>query len=79
MVAGGREVVLGQLQPLMFLAGASATMVGNYLTTGGKPAEDDLAMIAQLGMTPRTHGPGELPDTPRPRSQQPTLAGRSED
>jgi len=52
MVAGGREVNLGELQPLMFAAGASATMVGNYLTTTGRKAEDDISMIRQLGLSP---------------------------
>jgi len=58
MVAGGREVVLRSLQPMMFLAGASATMVGNYLTTGGTPADDDRRMLADLeiGTTPAHHG-----------------------
>lgn len=50
---GGRERVLGELQSRMFEAGASATMLGNYLTTGGRPAEDDLRMIASLGLTTR--------------------------
>ncbi len=52
MVAGGREVTLGTLQPLMFLAGASATMVGNYLTTGGSGADEDLAMLRDLSLAP---------------------------
>ncbi len=52
MVAGGREVVLRSLQPLMFVAGASATMVGNYLTTDGKSASTDLAMMADLDLDP---------------------------
>lgn len=58
MVAGGREVVLRSLQPMMFLAGASATMVGNYLTTAGKPASEDLQMLADLEIatTPAHHG-----------------------
>ena len=73
MVAGGREVVLGEAASLMYMAGASATMVGNYLTTGGTPAEADLALIEKLGRTYRD-GCAEgaprrvdaLPDSPRP-------------
>ena len=69
MVAGGREVVLGDLAPLMYLAGASATMVGNYLTTGGATPEDDLAVIAGFELEPRTRSGAALPPTPRPASQ----------
>ncbi|OGC12210.1 biotin synthase BioB [candidate division WOR-1 bacterium RIFOXYA12_FULL_52_29] len=47
---GGREQSLGQLQPLMFIAGANVTLVGNYLTTSGQSAEQDLAMIKALGL-----------------------------
>jgi len=56
MVAGGRERGLGPLQPLMFLAGANATMTGNYLTTVGNPPATDHAMIEALGLT---WSPGE--------------------
>ena len=56
MVAGGRERGLGALQPLMFLAGANATMTGNYLTTAGNPPAADHAMIEALGLT---WSPGE--------------------
>lgn len=52
MVAGGREVNLGELQSLMFNAGASATMVGSYLTTAGRDAQTDLRLIESLGLTP---------------------------
>jgi biotin synthase len=50
-VAGGREKNLRDLQCLMFAAGANSTMAGNYLTTEGRSAEDDLAMIRDLGLT----------------------------
>lgn len=50
MIAGGREVNLRDLQPLVFPAGANAIMVGNYLTTGGRSAQDDLRMIEDLGL-----------------------------
>lgn len=47
-VAGGREVILRDLQPLMFFAGANSSMVGNYLTTTGRAAKDDLNMIRDM-------------------------------
>ncbi|GMT42431.1 MAG: biotin synthase [bacterium] len=47
-VAGGREVNLRDLQSFIFFAGANSTMLGNYLTTKGRKAEDDLKMIADL-------------------------------
>lgn len=47
-VAGGREKNLRDLQCLMFAAGANSTMVGNYLTTAGRPAGEDLRMIKDL-------------------------------
>jgi biotin synthase len=52
MVAGGRTVNLRDLQPLIFLAGASALMVGNYLTTLNQPVEKDLQMLRDLGLDP---------------------------
>lgn len=52
MVAGGRTKNLRDLQSMIFAAGASALMVGNYLTTLNRPVEEDLKMIADLGLTP---------------------------
>jgi biotin synthase len=52
MTAGGRELHLRDLQSWMFAAGASHTLVGNYLTTTGRKPEDDLKMIADLGLSP---------------------------
>ena len=49
-VAGGREINLRSLQPLMFSSGANSTMVGNYLTTRGWNAAKDHEMIADLGL-----------------------------
>jgi biotin synthase len=54
IVCGGREVNLRDLQALMFAAGATGTMVGNYLTTAGRPAEEDLRMLRDLGLSPRS-------------------------
>ena len=56
MVAGGREANLRDLQALMFLAGASATMIGNYLTTTGQDPKKDLQMIRDLGLDPDWDG-----------------------
>ena len=53
IVCGGREVNLRDLQALMFAAGATGTMAGNYLTTSGRPAEEDVRMIGDLGLTLR--------------------------
>jgi biotin synthase len=50
IVCGGREVNLRDLQCLMFAAGATGTMVGNYLTTSGRPGEEDRRMIDDLGL-----------------------------
>lgn len=47
-VCGGREKNLRDLQSLIFMAGASGTMVGNYLTTAGRPVEVDRQMISDL-------------------------------
>jgi biotin synthase len=48
--AGGREIVLRDLQAYGMLAGANGLIVGDYLTTLGRSAEQDLAMLADLGM-----------------------------
>ena len=53
IVCGGREVNLRDLQGLIFAAGATGMMIGNYLTTPGRPAEDDLRMIEDLGLRVR--------------------------
>lgn len=49
-VCGGREVNLGDWQDRIYDAGASGTMLGNYLTTRGQNPEDDVAMITRLGL-----------------------------
>ncbi|MBN1845021.1 MAG: biotin synthase BioB [Sedimentisphaerales bacterium] len=51
-LAGGRERCLRDLQSWMFHAGASGMMVGNYLTTEGRPAEEDFRMLADLQLRP---------------------------
>lgn len=49
-VCGGREVNLKDYQEKMFEAGASGTMLGNYLTTKGRDAVDDREMLTRLGL-----------------------------
>jgi biotin synthase len=58
MIAGGRTVNLRDLQSMVFTAGASALMVGNYLTTLNQPVEKDLQMLRDLGLDPNwdSHG-----------------------
>jgi len=46
--AGGREVVLGDLQAAGVLGGANGLIVGNYLTTLGRSTAQDQAMLAEL-------------------------------
>jgi biotin synthase len=48
--AGGREITLGELAARGVRGGVNAVIVGNYLTTLGRPAGDDLAMLADLKM-----------------------------
>lgn len=55
-IAGGRTVNLRDLQSLIFTAGASALMVGNYLTTLNQAVEKDLQMIKDLGLEPCGEG-----------------------
>jgi len=49
--AGGRELTLGDLgTEAGMLGGINAIIVGNYLTTLGRAAQDDLDMLARLRM-----------------------------
>jgi biotin synthase len=48
MICGGREINLRDLQSWIFLAGASGTMSGGYLTTWGRNHADDKRMIKDL-------------------------------
>ena len=50
IICGGREINLRDLQSFMFVAGANGTMLGNYLTTKGRAAKEDLQMIKDLGL-----------------------------
>ncbi|MGO4202997.1 biotin synthase BioB [Rhodococcus sp. TAF43] len=49
--AGGREITLGDLGAKQgMLGGINAVIVGNYLTTLGRPAESDLDLLVDLEM-----------------------------
>jgi biotin synthase len=49
--AGGREITLGDLGTRDgLLGGINAVIVGNYLTTLGRPPEEDLALLSELRM-----------------------------
>jgi biotin synthase len=49
--AGGREITLGDLGARQgLLGGVNAVIVGNYLTTLGRPAEADLDLLGELQM-----------------------------
>jgi len=61
-LAAGRDH-LGQLLPLMFAAGASGMMIGDFLTTPNRGVADDLELLAQLGLEGRSCG------APRPELQ----------
>jgi biotin synthase len=50
-IAGGREANLRDLQSLALLAGANGLILGNYLTTLGRNAQDDVAMVRDLGFS----------------------------
>ena len=71
LVAGGRAVNLRDAQSLVFAAGASALMVGNYLTTLNRPVEEDLQMLRDLGLEP-DFGP---PSPDREQAAVPRAAG----
>jgi len=47
---GGRERALRGLQPMMYLAGASGTMIGDYLTTAGRDTGQDVTDVQDLGL-----------------------------
>ncbi len=49
--AGGREITLGDLGTRDgLLGGVNAVIVGNYLTTLGRPASEDLDLLGDLSM-----------------------------
>ncbi len=48
--AGGREITLRELQVMGMTSGINALIVGNYLTTLGRSADEDLQMLDDLQM-----------------------------
>jgi len=48
-VCAGRQH-LGELHPMIFFAGASGVMVGDFLTTRNRSVGDDLQMLRDLGL-----------------------------
>jgi biotin synthase len=55
--AGGRELTLGDLGSRDgLLGGINAVIVGNYLTTLGRPATEDLELLAELRMPVKALG-----------------------
>jgi len=53
IICGGREQNLKDLHPLVFYAGASGIMTGNYLTTKGRNYEQDIYLLKALNLKPR--------------------------
>ncbi|EGK7561812.1 biotin synthase [Campylobacter coli] len=51
MAAGGREVVLQERQYEIFKAGASAIVIGDYLTTKGEEPSRDIVKLKEMGFT----------------------------
>lgn len=63
VVMGGREAQLGDLQPAIFRAGATSTIIGDYLTKSGSHPRAVLDMVTRQGFAPgRSEGGG----VPRP-------------
>jgi len=50
IIAGGREYLLKELHSLIYFAGASGVMVGNYLTTLGRTPRSDIELIKELSL-----------------------------
>ena len=56
-LSAGRSALSKEAQLLCFLAGANSIFFGDKLLTTGNPAHDeDLAMLAQAGLTPLEDG-----------------------
>ena len=56
IVMGGRETQLGKMQRRIFQAGASGTIIGDYLTTRGSGSAAVVDMIRAQGFRPRLSG-----------------------
>jgi len=70
-IAGGRQF-LGDMQSMIFMAGASGVMIGDYLTTNGRVVADDIKMIKDLQLTARgdTQTRRETPAQQKGQTQQ---------
>ena len=68
-IAGGRQF-LGDMQAMIFMAGASGVMIGDYLTTRGRSVEDDINMLKDLKLSARG-------DTQQRREHQPASASKT--
>jgi len=53
IICGGREVTIRDLQSLVFCAGANGILIGDYLTTAGRDAGQDIKMIEDQGLVPK--------------------------
>jgi len=58
-VCGGRLQTLGELNPLLFVAGASGLLVGNYLTTLGRDMGHDVTLIRMMGLSVKSAAEGD--------------------
>ena len=52
-ICGGRETNLKNTKSLIYMAGANAVMIGNYLTTNGSDPKEDLKLIEDLMLKQR--------------------------
>jgi biotin synthase len=50
LTSGGREVNLKDFQSWMYYAGANGTLIGDYLTTSGRPYYEDIQILNALGL-----------------------------
>ena len=62
-IAGGRQF-LGDMQSMIFMAGASGVMIGDYLTTRGRSVDDDIKMIRDLKLQVRGNTQQRRQQTP---------------
>ncbi len=49
-ICGGRSQTLGEFNSFIFIAGADGLLIGNYLTTTGRPPDDDIRLIKDFGL-----------------------------
>jgi biotin synthase len=73
-IAAGR-LHLGQLMPMMFAAGASGMMVGDFLTTPNRTVDDDLRLLDELGLVGFSCGESRPEMQPTAPSLPAQLAG----